>query len=130
MKKVCLEKILGCSIPLFLFKLTRKKHFKYARLWNGALRIMQNRGNNAKASWFHQKMALGLGKNTDKMIETWNPGDKILAGSQGNEICNQSPLGRVATPEEIAHTVLFLAAPGSEWLTGGVVDLNGASYFR
>lgn len=53
-----------------------------------------------------------------------------LAGSQGNEIRNQSPLGRVATPEEVAHTVLFLAAPGSEWLTGGVVDLNGASYLR
>jgi NAD(P)-dependent dehydrogenase (short-subunit alcohol dehydrogenase family) len=55
---------------------------------------------------------------------------EILAGSQGNEIRNQSPLGRVATPEEIAHTVLFLAAPGSEMLTGGVVDLNGASYLR
>ena len=56
------------------FMLTRKKHFKYARLWNGALRIMQNRGNNAKASRFHQKMAPGLGENIDKMIETWNPG--------------------------------------------------------
>jgi NAD(P)-dependent dehydrogenase (short-subunit alcohol dehydrogenase family) len=55
---------------------------------------------------------------------------EILAGSQGNEIRNQSPLGRVATPAEVAHTVLFLAAPGSEWLTGGVVDLNGASYLR
>jgi NAD(P)-dependent dehydrogenase (short-subunit alcohol dehydrogenase family) len=53
-----------------------------------------------------------------------------LAGAQGDEIRNQSPLGRVATPEEVAHTVLFLAAPGSEWLTGGVVDLNGASYLR
>jgi 3-oxoacyl-[acyl-carrier protein] reductase len=53
-----------------------------------------------------------------------------LSGSRGDEIRNQSPLRRVATPEEIAHTVLFLAAPGSEWLTGGVVDLNGASYLR
>jgi NAD(P)-dependent dehydrogenase (short-subunit alcohol dehydrogenase family) len=60
---------------------------------------------------------------TDKTYE-------ILAGSQGDEIRNQSPLGRVATPEEVAHTVLFLAAPGSEWLTGAVVDLNGASYLR
>jgi NAD(P)-dependent dehydrogenase (short-subunit alcohol dehydrogenase family) len=55
---------------------------------------------------------------------------KSLAGSRGDEIRNQSPLRRVATPEEVAHTVLFLAAPGSEWLTGGVVDLNGASYLR
>ncbi len=55
---------------------------------------------------------------------------EILAGAGGDEILNQSPLGRVATPEEVAHTVLFLAAPGSEWLTGGVVDINGASYLR
>jgi 3-oxoacyl-[acyl-carrier protein] reductase len=53
-----------------------------------------------------------------------------LSGPQGDEIRNQSPLKRVATPEEVAHTVLFLAAPGSEWLTGGVIDLNGASYLR
>lgn len=55
---------------------------------------------------------------------------KTLSGSLSDEICNQSPLGRVATPEEVAHTVLFLAAPGSEWLTLAVVDLNGASYLR
>jgi len=53
-----------------------------------------------------------------------------LAGSRGDGIRNQSPLGRVAAPEEVAHTVLFLAAPGSEWLTGAVVDVNGASYLR
>lgn len=55
---------------------------------------------------------------------------KTLSGPQGDEIRNQSPLGRVATPEEVAHTVMFLASPGSEWLTGAVVDLNGASYLR
>jgi 3-oxoacyl-[acyl-carrier protein] reductase len=55
---------------------------------------------------------------------------ELLAGPQGGEIRNQSPLGRVATPEEIANTVLFLAGPGSEMHTGGVVDLNGASYLR
>lgn len=54
----------------------------------------------------------------------------MLAGPQGDEIRNQSPLGRVATPEEVADTVLFLAGPGSEMHTGGVVDLNGASYLR
>lgn len=55
---------------------------------------------------------------------------KTLSGPQGDEIRNQSPLGRVATPEEVAHTVLFLASPGSEWITGAVVDFNGASYLR
>lgn len=53
-----------------------------------------------------------------------------LAGADREAILRQSPLGRVASPREIARTVLFLAAPGSEWLTGAVVDCNGASYLR
>lgn len=54
----------------------------------------------------------------------------ILAEPRGEAIRNQSPLGRVALPEEVARTVLFLAAPGTEFLTGCVVDVNGASYLR
>jgi len=53
-----------------------------------------------------------------------------LAGPQGDFLRNESPLGRVARPEEVARTVLFLASPGSEFLTGGIVDVNGASYLR
>jgi hypothetical protein len=34
---------------------------------------MQNRGNDPKASQFHQKGTLGLDENIDKMIERWNP---------------------------------------------------------
>lgn len=45
-------------------------------------------------------------------------------------IQNQSPLGRVCQPEEVAHTVAFLAAPGAEYLTGGIIDLFGAAYLR
>ncbi len=53
-----------------------------------------------------------------------------LEGPRGDAIRAQSPLGRVARPEEVAHVVRFLAAPGSEWMIGAVVDLNGASYLR
>lgn len=45
-------------------------------------------------------------------------------------IRQQSPLNRVAWPEEVAYTILFLASDGAEFLTGAVVDLNGASYLR
>jgi len=53
-----------------------------------------------------------------------------LQGVAGEAIKNQSPLGRVATVEEIAETVRFLAtsAPGS--MTGAILDVNGASYLR
>ena len=54
----------------------------------------------------------------------------ILSGPQGAAIRQQSPLGRVARPEEVARTVLFLASEGSEFLTGCIVDVNGASYLR
>ncbi len=53
-----------------------------------------------------------------------------LAGPDGDAIRHQSPLGRVARPEEVARAVVFLASPGSEFLTGGIVDVNGASYLR
>ncbi len=53
-----------------------------------------------------------------------------LAGRSGEEIRAQSPFGRVARPAEIAAAVVYLAAPESEWATGTILDLNGASYLR
>jgi len=53
-----------------------------------------------------------------------------LTGPAGDEIRGQSPFGRVARPEEIAAAVVYLAATGSEWASGAVLDLNGASYLR
>lgn len=54
----------------------------------------------------------------------------VLEGPRGEGIRNQSPMGRVAQPEEVARAVLFCAARGTEYLTGGIVDVNGASYLR
>jgi 3-oxoacyl-[acyl-carrier protein] reductase len=54
----------------------------------------------------------------------------FLEGPGGEAIRAQSPLGRVATPEEVARVVVFLATPGAESTTGTVVDVNGASYLR
>src|SRR6516165_2318756 len=53
-----------------------------------------------------------------------------LAGPAGDQIRGQSPFGRVARPDEIAAAVLYLAAAGSEWASGAILDLNGASYLR
>jgi NAD(P)-dependent dehydrogenase (short-subunit alcohol dehydrogenase family) len=54
----------------------------------------------------------------------------ILEGPAGEGIRNQSPIGRVAKPEEVARAVLFLASEGSEFMTGAILDVNGASYLR
>jgi len=54
----------------------------------------------------------------------------VLAGPDGDEIRAQSPFSRVATPEEVASAVLFLASPEAAFASGTILDLNGASYLR
>jgi 3-oxoacyl-[acyl-carrier protein] reductase len=53
-----------------------------------------------------------------------------LDAAQGDEIRAQSPFGRVATAEEVAAAVVYLASEPAEWASGAVLDLNGASYLR
>ena len=54
----------------------------------------------------------------------------LLDGPEGDAIRAQSPFGRVATPEEVARAIVALAEPGAEWVSGAVVDFNGASHLR
>ena len=54
----------------------------------------------------------------------------VLSGSEGDATRAQSPLNRVARPEEVAGVVLFLADEGTDYLTGSIIDVNGASYLR
>lgn len=53
-----------------------------------------------------------------------------LAGPMGDSIRAQSPTGRVAKPEEVAAAVVFLASDEAAFMTGTIVDVNGASYLR
>ncbi len=53
-----------------------------------------------------------------------------VAGEVGEAIRTQSPFNRVATADEVARTILFLASEGIDFLSGGIVDINGASYLR
>ena len=55
---------------------------------------------------------------------------EALTGESGREIRGQSPFNRVARPEEVAYAVLFLASEGAEFMTGAIIDINGASYLR
>jgi 3-oxoacyl-[acyl-carrier protein] reductase len=54
----------------------------------------------------------------------------VLAGPRGDAIRADSPFGRVGTPEEVAAVVDFLSQPDARWVSGTVVDCNGASYIH
>ncbi|MCP5396564.1 MAG: SDR family oxidoreductase [Sphingomonadaceae bacterium] len=53
-----------------------------------------------------------------------------LASRGGPGLLADIPLGRVATPEEIASIAAFCALDAPESMTGAVLDANGASYVR
>jgi 3-oxoacyl-[acyl-carrier protein] reductase len=38
------------------------------------------------------------------------------------------PLGRLGTPEEVAHAVAFLASPQAAYVTGTEMHVNGGMY--
>lgn len=56
--------------------------------------------------------------------------EDALNSPQAEAILKQSPLNRIARPEEVAYPILFLASEGAEFLTGDIIDVNGASYLR
>jgi 3-oxoacyl-[acyl-carrier protein] reductase len=85
---------------------------------------------------FGQSLARALGPHRIA-VTTVAPGwtetemaAESLSGPRGDAIRGESPLGRVATPQDVARAVLYLASPEAEMASGSVLDLNGASYLR
>jgi NAD(P)-dependent dehydrogenase (short-subunit alcohol dehydrogenase family) len=56
--------------------------------------------------------------------------EDYLASRGGAGLLSDIPLGRVATPEEIARVAVFCALDAPSSLTGATLDANGASYVR
>jgi 3-oxoacyl-[acyl-carrier protein] reductase len=50
--------------------------------------------------------------------------------ARGAEIEAEIPLGRVATAEDVAGVIAFLASPLADYANGATIDLNGGSYVR
>jgi acetoacetyl-CoA reductase/3-oxoacyl-[acyl-carrier protein] reductase len=53
-----------------------------------------------------------------------------LSSSAGQEKVASIPVGRIATSDEIAQSVVFLAGKNSAYLTGQTLNLNGGMLFR
>ncbi len=56
--------------------------------------------------------------------------DDYLASRGGDRLLADIPLGRVASAEEVAETIRWLASEAPASLTGATLDVNGASYVR
>jgi NAD(P)-dependent dehydrogenase (short-subunit alcohol dehydrogenase family) len=56
--------------------------------------------------------------------------ESFLKGPAGEAIRAQSPLNRTATADEVAQVVLLVVSGRADALTGGVIDVNCASYLR
>ncbi|HEU4947905.1 MAG TPA: SDR family oxidoreductase [Kribbella sp.] len=85
---------------------------------------------------FGQSMAVALAPH-DITVTSIAPGfiatdmaAQGLNGPGGDAIRAQSPFNRVATAEEVAAAIVWLASPQAGWSSGAVLDFNGASYLR
>lgn len=56
--------------------------------------------------------------------------DEYLQGRGGAQIVADIPLGRVATTDEVAEVIRWLAVDAPASGTGTIIDVNGASYVR
>ena len=51
--------------------------------------------------------------------------NKLLAADDLHHLGATNPMGRLVTPDEVAHTIAFLAGEDSGFITGHCVEVNG-----
>lgn len=54
----------------------------------------------------------------------------ILNTEDSARLIAESPFGRIAQPEEVADAIYFLSLPSSLFMSGTILDVNGASFLR
>lgn len=60
----------------------------------------------------------------------WVSTERVASSVTDPAVLADQPLGRVATPDEVAEVVAFCALDAPASLTGAILDVNGASYLR
>ena len=74
--------------------------------------------------------AVNPGLTLTERLQEGMKADAKLAGIGTDEALARAkarlPLGRIATPEEIANTVVFLASAKASYVTGAIVAMDGA----
>jgi NAD(P)-dependent dehydrogenase (short-subunit alcohol dehydrogenase family) len=60
----------------------------------------------------------------------WVSTDRVAGFVRDQAVLADQPLGRVATPDEVARVVAYCALDAPASMTGAILDVNGASYLR
>ena len=104
--------------------------------------VVGSSGNVGQANYAAAKAALvGFTKSLAQEVGSRNitincvaPGfvdtdmTKALPEAQREKLLEKIPLGRLGTPEDIAHAVAFLASPRAGYITGATLHVNGGMY--
>lgn len=60
-------------------------------------------------------------------VDTDMNGELFAASEAGRSIINAIPLRRIATAEDVAHSILFLSSEWARHITGEILNVNGGS---
>ncbi len=114
---------------------------KYGRIVNIAS-VVAFMGNAGQANYSASKAGIvGLTKTTAReyasrgvTVNAVAPGfistamTDALAENVRQEMLKSIPAGKFGTVEDVANAVMFLASPGSGYITGQVIHVNGGMY--
>lgn len=59
------------------------------------------------------------------VIETSMTSQMLAAPGVRNDLLDNTPAGRIGTPQDIAQTVAFLSSDAAEWITGAELKVDG-----
>jgi len=104
--------------------------------------VVGSSGNPGQANYAAAKAALlGFTKSLAQEVGSRNitvncvaPGfidtdmTKALPDAARETLLSRIPLGRLGSPEDVAHAVAYLAGPGGGYVTGATLHVNGGMY--
>ncbi len=104
--------------------------------------VVGTSGNAGQANYAASKAALiGFSKSLAQEVGSRNitincvaPGfidtdmTRALPDAQREKLLERIPLGRLGSPQDIAHAVAFLASPQAGYITGATLHVNGGMY--